>query len=153
MILQSDWSLSQLETKVKFQKNLLSLGLLCYFRTLMNNYNRNRLSGLKWTLFVLFTCYMGGITFFTHSHTIDNTIVVHSHPYKNKPINHHHSSPELVLIDKITHFSSTTNVVPHFDLKEKIVFIGFIETNPCNPFFSRRHSSDLTQRAPPALVA
>lgn len=119
----------------------------------MSKLNKNISSGLKWTLFVLFSLYMAGITFFTHSHVIDHVRIVHSHPYKKTSQNHHHTVADIVLFDQITHFASTTHVVPHFSLEEKSIFLGFIQPQPCKIFLTNELRTSVSLRAPPALVA
>lgn len=124
-----------------------------YFCILMNTYHRNKYGGLKWTLLVLFSLYMAGVTFFTHSHVIDNVRIVHSHPYKNKPQKHDHTVADLLVIDQITHFSSTTRVVPHFTFEEKSVFLGFIQPKPIDIFIANRLHASISLRAPPSSAA
>ena len=63
---------------------------------------------IRYFFLVLFLGYLGSITFFTHTHQIENgVIIVHSHPFKSgtdkSPVNHQHTTQGFVLI----HFLST----------------------------------------------
>ncbi len=52
---------------------------------------------------LLFVCYWGGITLFTHPHVVNGVIVVHSHPFGE---GHAHSKGGLETIFFLTHFDS-----------------------------------------------
>ena len=88
---------------------------------------RNNLYRIKrilfgWFLVLLFSGYIGSITFFPHTHNVDGITIVHSHPYKshsgNNPINHNHSKNGFLLIQFVSSFVTT---VP-------VIFFGFVIT-------------------------
>ena len=72
--------------------------------------SKNRLNKIiRYFLFFLFLGYYGCITLFTHTHHIENgIIIVHSHPFRSgtgtNPLNHHHTSEGYVLIHYLTTF-------------------------------------------------
>ncbi len=78
---------------------------------------------LRLPLMALITAYLVGITFFTHTHIVNHELITHSHPFKDSK--HSHSEKEFQFIQDITHFSTTTNIVPqfHFDNIETILSV------------------------------
>lgn len=77
---------------------------------LINRLNRS----IRYFLLVLILVHIGCITLFTHTHHIENgVIVVHSHPFKSlpgkNPINHQHSSNGFVLIHLLSNISTTVS--------------------------------------------
>ncbi len=67
---------------------------------------------INWTLVILFLGYYVSITYFPHTHHIENdAIIVHSHPFAPKSDSgsrgHSHSSAEFTLIHYLTEFIST----------------------------------------------
>jgi hypothetical protein len=61
------------------------------------------------SLLLLFIAYFSSITFFSHTHYIDNGIViVHSHPFRssgaNGPVQHQHTSAGFALIYSLNNF-------------------------------------------------
>lgn len=104
---------------------------------------------IKWFLAVLFTGYVGGITLFTHSHIIDQTTYVHSHPFKGE---HAHTEGQLILLHQFFHTIITSTVVPDVDLSDKsepetVVYPDLYNSNP----FAQT-ANNLIPRAPPAAA-
>ncbi|MBI5539084.1 MAG: hypothetical protein HY951_03430 [Bacteroidia bacterium] len=69
---------------------------------------------MKYFLLFLFLGYYGSITLFTHTHHIENgVIIVHSHPFKastgNIPVNHNHTKNGYVLIQLLSNFLTTVS--------------------------------------------
>lgn len=72
---------------------------------------------LRWFCLVLFILYAGGMSLFTHSHIINKTTYIHSHPYKSgdQP-SHNHTGKELQLLDQIFNTSITADIIPMMDV-------------------------------------
>ena len=74
---------------------------------------------IKWTLFLLFTLYTAGISFFTHSTVIDGVTYVHSHPFRpGERDTHEHCPYQLLLLEQHFNTTITSNVVPDIDLSD-----------------------------------
>ena len=72
---------------------------------------------IKWLLPLLFIFFINGKTFFTHTHFIDETIVVHSHPFKkSEKTAHNHTAKEILAIQYHTHGYSTDAILPHVEI-------------------------------------
>lgn len=70
----------------------------------------------KWFYPILLIFYIGSISFFPHTHVVNNKIVVHSHPYKkSKDKPHNHSNKEYKLLDQIHHTLLTDDIIPDID--------------------------------------
>lgn len=97
----------------------------------------------RFFLLILFTGYIGVISFYTHVHVVDGVTIVHSHPFKKavpgQPL-HSHSPAGFQLIHSVSSFSSTSDVVfqVHFgtyakavsaELKKALEFV-FLEALP-----------------------
>ena len=87
----------------------------------------------KWFLLILFASYVSGISFFTHTHTIDHIVYVHSHPYKkSEQKKHTHTHNELHILDLYYHTTLTEDVVEEFDLTDysssfRVIYAIFYE--------------------------
>ena len=82
------------------------------------------IQSLKWFLPLLFIFFINGKAFFTHSHLQNDSIVVHSHPFKkgeNKT--HSHTTKELIAIEFHTHGFSTDAIIPHIEIHSPIQFL------------------------------
>lgn len=106
---------------------------------------------ITWILFVIFTFYYVDICFFSHSHTINGTTVVHSH-FHNKAHTQTgtHTDSELTLISSLSAFQTLSADVCAVSLGILLLLQVFIL-----PFFEERIISNTTAcislRAPPAL--
>ncbi len=79
---------------------------------------------LKWFLPFLFILFINGKIFFTHSHLIDDSIVVHSHPFdKSENTTHNHTTKEIVAIEFHTHGHSTTAIVPYIEINSPLQYL------------------------------
>lgn len=67
------------------------------------NKDKNR-SVLSVFLLIVFLSYQAGISLFTHTHTINGFVVVHSHPYKGD--NHIHTDAQIFAISHAATFCS-----------------------------------------------
>lgn len=102
-------------------------------------------------LFVIFTLYYVDICFFSHSHIINGTTIVHSH-FHNKAHTQTgtHTESELTLISSLSAFHTLPADVCAVSLEILLLLQVFIL-----PFFEERIISNPTAcislRAPPAL--
>lgn len=67
---------------------------------------------IRYFLLFLFLGYFGSITFFSHTHYVENgIIIVHSHPFSSgtdtNPVSHQHSANGFILIHFLSHFITT----------------------------------------------
>lgn len=102
-------------------------------------------------MLVLFSTYFLGITLFTHTHVIDNVLVVHSHPYNplsDKP--HTHTTASLILIEEITHFSVSDITPFHFEFKQQSFFIRNIASYCCIGEYAKSSVCRHFLRPPPS---
>lgn len=75
------------------------------------------IQSLKWFLPLLFITFINGKIFFTHSHLINDLIVVHTHPFhKSDSASHNHTTKELISIEFHTNGYSSDTVIPIFEL-------------------------------------
>ena len=108
---------------------------------------------LKWLLPLLFTLYVSSITFFTHTHVINNIRYVHSHPFKTSDSpSHQHSDKELELLDQLFNSSFTSDILPEIDLTGNISGSRFQYTNLYQQVHFISPASSLQLRAPPILL-
>ncbi len=75
---------------------------------------RKKHNTIKWLCLTLFILYVSGVSLFTHSHVINNTKYIHSHPFimGNSDHDHDHSEGELLLLDQIFNTTITANIIP-----------------------------------------
>lgn len=103
---------------------------------------------LRWGLLVLFSTYFLSISIFTHTHIVDNVLVVHSHPYKSS--SHQHTTNALMLIDQISHFNVSDLVPPHFEFKQQSFFLRNIVSYCCIGEYVKNSVSRHFLRPPPS---
>ena len=83
---------------------------------------------LRYFLPLLFTLYLGGITFFTHPHVVNGVIIVHSHVFNGE---HEHTSVEFETIFFVSNFLADTSLffapllTPLFLILLGIVVLGY----------------------------
>lgn len=114
---------------------------------------RKRLVFIKWFYPILFVFYISGITLFTHSHIVNNTKVVHSHPFKAKDhATHEHTEKEIQLLDQLYNTSITNDIIPAIDCNG--VFI--VNTIHFADIYLQEHiirtDAPLQLRAPPKSI-
>lgn len=75
--------------------------------------------GIRIFFLALFLSYFADITFFTHSHIINGSTIVHSHYFPgysstkdNKPVKHTHTENTLTLISHATNWNATIQGLP-----------------------------------------
>lgn len=105
----------------------------------------------KWFLLVLFASYVSGISFFTHKHTVNHVVYVHSHPYKKGANDKHtHTQNELHILDLFYHTTITDEVVPEIDLADHSLPDAIVYRNLYESFLTRGKKGTVLLRAPPA---
>lgn len=73
----------------------------------------------KWFLVILFATYVSGISLFTHTHVINNTTYVHSHPFnKGEKSQHTHSDNQLFILEHFYNTSITSDIIPAINLTD-----------------------------------
>lgn len=75
--------------------------------------------GIRIFFLALFLSYFADITFFTHSHIINGSTIVHSHYFPgysstkdNKPAKHTHTENALTLISQASNWNATMQELP-----------------------------------------
>lgn len=106
---------------------------------------------LRLPLMVLITAYLVGITFFTHTHVVNHELITHSHPFKDGK--HSHTEKEFHIIQDITHFSSTTNIIPKFHFENIQTVLSVLNTSCFQNKIHQLPYSLPALRAPPAITA
>ena len=69
----------------------------------------------KWFCFSLFILYVSGITLFTHTHVVNRTQYIHSHPFKfGEKQQHDHTEKEYRLLDHLFRTTLSEEIIPDF---------------------------------------
>lgn len=99
---------------------------------------------------MLFIAYMGGISFFTHSHIVNGVTIVHSHPFKTDS-GHEHTTAEFELMAHLNHIDLTAFLGIGFLFTAFLIVVGVVKS--CEPPTSCLKSISLPviPRAPPVL--
>lgn len=121
----------------------------------MSNWQKNI---AKYLLPLLFIGYYGSISFFYHTHHIENGfIIVHSHPYipgaNGSDVGHSHSDAEYTIIQHLSSFV-TTGIFPFLMLVLAFILLRELHkriTSPTHLIFC--HQGANGHRAPPALLS
>lgn len=107
----------------------------------------------KWLCLSLFILYVSGITLFTHSHVVNKTRYIHSHPFKfGEKQQHDHTEKEYCLLDHFYRTTLTAEIIPEIG-----VTCDNIPLTVCLPsLFEQLHLiapvSDRQLRAPPVAA-
>lgn len=80
---------------------LCSLNVMCNIKKVRN---KKRHILLPVALLALFLSYYAGISLFAHTHVVNGTMIVHSHPYSGNT--HSHNTTQILAFDKAGHFQS-----------------------------------------------
>lgn len=101
---------------------------------------------------VIFAGYIGMISFYTHVHTVNGVTIVHSHPFQKntdgQPV-HAHTSAEFRVIQALTSYSLTTEIVPHFQFLSFLFFMVPKTEEPLDSAFPAEDARGRGRRAPP----
>lgn len=78
-----------------------------------------KLTPFKWVFLILFTAYVSGISLFTHTHVINNTTYVHSHPFKKgEKKQHTHTEKQLFILGHYYKTTITSDIIPEINLSD-----------------------------------
>ena len=113
-------------------------------------WKRKRL--IAYILCVIFTFYYVDICFFSHSHTINGTTIVHSHIHNKKHAETDtHSDVELKLISSLSAFHTlAADMSPQIQgilLLLQLFILPFVEEKICT-----KPAACISLRAPPSLI-
>ena len=112
--------------------------------------NKSLVQSIKWLLPLLFIFFINSKIFFTHTHYQNESIVVHSHPFKKgEKTTHHHTAKELLAIEFHTDGFSTDTIISYIEISSP--FFTLIQHDYLqqeNKFFSQKVNANLL-RAPP----
>lgn len=108
------------------------------------------INSTRWFLPFLFIFFINGKTFFTHTHVIDDAVVVHSHPFKKgEKSTHKHTTKELIAIEFHTHGYSTDAIITHIEVNSPSFVIAEHNYIRKDIFFSSEENDNVLLRAPP----
>ncbi len=126
-----------------------------YFKYLFLQFTMRRKilhQSIKWLLPLLFIFFINGKTFFTHNHYINDTIVVHSHPFKkSEKTTHSHTTKELIAIEHHTHGFSPDAIIPHLEINSPFFTIVEHEFIKRDKIFFSEENQCVLLRAPPYI--
>ena len=107
---------------------------------------------LKWFLPLLFITFINGEIFFTHSHSINDSFVVHSHPFsKSENTTHSHTTNELIAIEFHTHGHSTTAIIPHIEINSPFQYLDHHVYSYDDKIDFAQNTNTFFLRAPPFI--
>lgn len=79
---------------------------------------------LKWFLPLLFITFINGKSLFIHSHSVEGSFVIHSHPFDKSETNtHEHTTKELIAIEFHTHGYSTDAIIPYVEISTPVQYL------------------------------
>lgn len=103
---------------------------------------------MKWFLPLLFIAYLGGITLFTHSHTVNGVIISHSHPFKGE---HEHSEAEVETIFFLSSFFSPSLTISCATAPVLLILLCVLSVLSTEHAKCRNSYKTISLRAPPTL--
>lgn len=110
------------------------------------------IQSIKWFLPLLFITFINGKFFFTHSHSIDDLIVVHSHPYsKSENTTHNHTTNEFIAIEFHTHGHTTAAIIPHIEINSPIQYLVHHDYSYDDTIDFSQSTHTFLLRAPPFM--
>lgn len=105
----------------------------------------------KWFLLILFVSYTSGISLFTHTHVINHSVYVHSHPFKaGEGKQHSHTQNQLFLLDHFYHTQITSDILPDLDMSDQTTPSRVAYTTLYESLRSFGNRGVVSLRAPPA---
>lgn len=112
-----------------------------------------RIGIIKSLLILFFAVHFISIAFFTHAHTVENRILIHSHPFNpfsEKSSNHDHSDKEFFHVELLSHL----DVLPALNIPY-LSFSSYPQDTEIHTEFTLDHnffrSFIFLLRAPPAI--
>lgn len=114
----------------------------------MRNVLKNELRRLSaYCLPVIFLIYLGSVSLFTHSHIVNGSTIVHSHP-GNAP-DHSHTEGEFNILELITHFCAGSDAVHILNVDGPVFAFVATVSSHC-PFHAEAEPQDsVFRRGPP----
>lgn len=114
---------------------------------------RAQIKYCQWFFIVLFTAYASGISLFTHTHVINNTTYVHSHPFKRgEKKQHTHTEKQLLILDHFYKTTITSDIIPEISLTD----LSLPKVTPYIDYYKTLHIvkplTNLLLRGPPAII-
>ena len=107
---------------------------------------------IKCLLPILFIFFINGKIFFTHTHFENDSIVVHSHPFKKgEKTTHHHTAKELLAIEFHTDGYSTDTIISHIEINSPFFAIGLRDFIRRDKIFLSEEDHNFLLRAPPYI--
>ncbi|MBR1963664.1 MAG: hypothetical protein IKA19_03050 [Muribaculaceae bacterium] len=97
-------------------------------------------------LLTLFLSYQAGISFFTHTHTINGVVIVHSHPYTGD--SHIHSDAQIYALSQISTFYGE-EAIDHSHIGATYLITEKIGVETTAPSLISAHLCCSQFRAPP----
>lgn len=114
---------------------------------------RTKINILNWFFIILFTGYVGGISLFTHTHVVNNTKYVHSHPFKvGEETQHTHTDKQLLTLDFYYKTTITSDILPKINLSALLnpITTPYIDLY-CTPHLLE-YFHDIPARGPPVVI-
>lgn len=114
---------------------------------------RAQIKYCQWFFILLFTAYVSGISLFTHTHVINNTTYVHSHPFrKGEKKQHTHTEKQLFILDHFYKTTVTSDIIPQINLSD----LSLPKVTPYTDYYETTHIikplTNLLLRGPPATI-
>lgn len=107
---------------------------------------------IRWFLPLLFIFFINGKSFFTHTHIVDDIVVIHSHPFKkSEKTTHNHTTKEFVAIEFHTHGHFTDVTIHQVEIKSPLSNIAKAEYIRKENLFSSEENRNVLLRAPPYI--
>jgi hypothetical protein len=101
-------------------------------------------------LLLVFVAYYANVTFFTHSHVVNGTTIVHSHFHNTSHTETgNHSTSELTLIAALSLFQTTAAAVGYVAIVLMVLLAAIVPHVRPQKIYCR-YSALLPLRAPPA---
>lgn len=111
---------------------------------------RRRERIISFVLLLIIGFYIGGSTFFVHTHTIDGRSIAHSHPYSGTPTSHSHTATSFETISRLANSdyiaASTLSIECCITTHTTLQRVSYVE------HYASAESSYNSLRAPPSLV-
>lgn len=97
----------------------------------------------------IFLWYIGSISLFSHTHIIDGTTIVHSHPGSTD--GHEHGAEEALGIELICHYHRDLATDGIFLPKVAFLLLEIVQPEYISPYIPAASTLVRSLRAPPAL--
>ena len=113
---------------------------------------KSLVQSIKWLLPLLFIFFINGKIFFTHSHHENDSIVVHSHPFKKgEKTTHNHTAKEILAIEFHTDGYTTDTIISHIEINSPFFAIVLHDFLRREKIFLSQENHSVLLRAPPYI--